>query len=37
MIFDLIMLALVLAAGAGAIAYAQGCNHLVETDRQVTK
>ena len=37
MIFDLLMLALVVVAGAGAIAYAQGCNRLIETDRQVSK
>jgi hypothetical protein len=37
MFLDLVMLALVLLAGAGAIAYAQGCNRLIETDRQVSK
>lgn len=37
MIFDVLMLALVLLAGAGAIAYARGCNQLIETDRQVAK
>ena len=34
---DLIMLVLVLAAVAGAIGYACGCNQLIEDDRQVLK
>jgi hypothetical protein len=37
MILDLLMLALVLVAGAGAVAYARGCNRLIETDRQMAK
>ena len=34
---DLIMLALVLAAVAGAIGYARACHQLIEDDRQVSK
>jgi hypothetical protein len=37
MTLDLIMVALVLAAVAGAIAYARACSKLLETDRQVSK
>jgi len=37
MILDLIMVALVLTAVAGAIAYARACSQLIQDDRQALK
>jgi hypothetical protein len=37
MTLDLIMVVLVLAAFAGAIAYARACNRLIKDDQQALK